>query len=204
MPAIDTLPSEAPDSLIAIEQADLAVAEGAGKLRMHPVVKALGTASEIADQPPLIALSVAAVIAGLILRRPRIVMAGTRMISAHFLATAMKTAVKRSVDRTRPYVLTEEGEYAIEKGGSHDPRLNSFPSGHTAGAVAVAEAVARTFPRAAWPARAWAAAIAGIQIPRCQHFFSDIAAGAVIGLTGDRIVRLAESAIWRAESVRSG
>lgn len=197
MPTIDSLPPEAPDALIAIEQADLAVAEKAGDLRKHPVVEALGAASEMADQPPLIALSAATIVAGLVLRRPKIAVAGLRMISAHFLATAIKTGVKRSVDRTRPYVLAEEGEYAIEKGGSHDTRYNSFPSGHTAGAVAVAEAIARTFPRAAWPARSWATAIAAIQIPRCAHYPSDIAAGAVIGVIGDRLVRLTEGVVRR-------
>lgn len=197
MPTIDSLPPEAPNSLIAIEQADLAIAEKAGELRKHPVVEALGAASEMADQPPLIALSVTTIVAGLVLRRPQVAAAGLRMISAHFLATAIKSGVKRSVDRTRPYVLAEEGEYAIEEGGSHDPRLNSFPSGHTAGAVAVAEAVARTFPRVAWPARAWAVVIAAIQIPRCAHYPSDIAVGATIGLAGDRLVRLAEGAVRR-------
>ena len=197
MPTIDSLSPEAPDTLIAIEQADLALAGKAGKLRKHPVVEALGTVSEMADQPPLIALSVATAITGLVLRRPTIAVAGLRMLSAHVLATAIKTRVKRTVDRTRPYVLTEEGDYAIERGGSHDPRLNSFPSGHTAGAVAVAEAVARTFPKGGWLARSWAVAIAAIQIPRCAHYPSDIAAGAAIGLAGDRLVRLVESGIRR-------
>lgn len=197
MPQIDSLPPEAPNPLLAIERADLAVATKAGEVREHPAVKVLGEASEMADQPPLIALSAATLILGLALRRPAIATAGMRMLCTHLLATAIKTGVKRSVDRTRPHVLADEGRYSIEKGGSDDPRDNSFPSGHTAGAVAVAEAIARTFPQAAWPARAWAAAIAAIQIPRCSHYPSDIAAGAAIGMAADRVVRLAEGAVRR-------
>lgn len=195
MPKIDGLPPEAPDSLIAIEQADIAVAEKAGAMQDHPAIEALGEISEMADQPPLIALSVAAIAAGLVLRRPNLALAGLRMVAAHAVATAMKTAVKRRVDRTRPHVLAEEGEYVVRKGGRRESRFNSFPSGHTAGAVAVAEAVARTDPRFAWPVRAWALAIAAIQIPRCSHYPSDLAAGAAIGWSGDRAVRLVEAGL---------
>lgn len=195
MRQIDSLPANAPDAVIAIEQADIAVAEQVAEAGGHPAIEALGAASEMADQPPLIALSVATLVAGLLLRRPLIALAGARMLATHGLATGMKTAVKRRVDRTRPQVLADEGRYLVRKGQSEDSRYNSFPSGHTAGAVAVAEAVARTVPAAGWPARAWAAAIAAIQIPRCTHYPSDIAAGALIGVGADRLVRLAETAL---------
>lgn len=196
MPQIDGLPDDAPDALIAIEKGDIAVAQVAGEVSDHPAVKTLGEASEMADQPPLIALSAAVLIAGLALGRPQLRSAGARMLAAHLLATGIKSLVKRSVDRTRPYVLVEEGRYAARGGGTDEPRLNSFPSGHTAGAVAVAEAIARTAPRAAWPARLWAAGIAAIQVPRCAHYPSDLAAGAAIGWSADRLVRAAERA-WR-------
>ena len=195
MPRIDRLPSKAPDSLRRIERADLAVAGRLGSAQDHPAVKLLGEASEMADQPPLIALSLGAVAAGLLLRRPTLALAGVRMLATHAVATGLKTAVKRTVDRTRPHVLTEEGKYVVRKGNTHGSRYNSFPSGHTAGAVAVAEAIARTEPRAAWPARGWAAAIAAIQVPRGAHFPSDVAVGAAIGFAADRIVRLAEKAL---------
>lgn len=199
MKHIEGLPSEAPDALHTIERADIAVAEAASEVQDHPAVEALGEASEMADQPPLIALSVIVLIGGLALRRPVVAVTGARMLGAHLLATGMKTVVKSGVDRTRPHVLAEEGRYLLKEGkGSSDPRLNSFPSGHTAGAVAVAEAIARTKPALAWPARGWAAAIAVIQVPRCSHYPSDIAAGALVGVAADRIVRLAERGIRAA------
>lgn len=192
MKDIDGLPNDAPDALVAIEKADIAVAEAAGEVVGHPAVKFLGEASEMADQPPLVAASLVTIAAGLVLRRPAIAAAGLRMLAAHATATGIKAIVKRSVDRTRPHVLVDEGRYELAQGERNEPRYNSFPSGHTAGAVAVAEAIARTLPRAAWPARAWAVAIAALQIPRCAHYPSDVGAGAAIGWAGDRLVRLAE------------
>ncbi len=132
--------------------------------------------------------------AGLVLRRPAIAAAGLRMLAAHATATGIKAIVKRSVDRTRPHVLVDENRYELARGERNEPSYNSFPSGHTAGAVAVAEAIARTLPRAARPARAWAVAIAVLQIPRCAHYPSDVGAGAAVGWASDRLVRLAERA----------
>lgn len=197
MPKLDRLPANAPEALRRIERADLAVAERTSALKDHPVMKAVGEASEMADQPPLIALSAAALAAGLLLRRPRLALAGARMLGTHAMATGLKTALKRGIDRTRPYVLDEEGRYVVRKGRRRDTRYNSFPSGHTAGAVAVAQAIARTEPRAAGPARVWAAAIALIQVPRGAHYPSDVAAGAALGFAADGILRLAERGLRR-------
>ena len=195
MKHIDSLPDHAPDAVRAVEQADIAVAEEAAEVQDHPAVKALGAASEMADQPPLIAVSIALLAGGLVARRPLLLRTGARMLAAHLIATGMKTMVKRSVDRTRPHVLADEGRYEVSEGeGTDDPRLNSFPSGHTAGAVAVAEAIARSAPRWAWPARIWAGAVGAIQIPRCSHYPSDIAVGAMIGVAADRTVRVVERA----------
>lgn len=197
MAKLDVLPDAAPEALRQVEAVDIAVAREAADLQKRPLIKLLGQASEMADQPPLAAISIATLAAGLLLRRPRLAIAGARMLAAHGVATAIKGQVKRTVDRTRPYVLAEEQRYIVRKGQEKDTRYNSFPSGHTAGAVAVAQAIARTHPPAALPARLWAAAIAAIQIPRCAHYPSDVAAGALIGLAGDGIVRLAERGVRR-------
>lgn len=195
MPKVKRLPKRAPDTMRRIEKADLAVAKRTREVRKRPAVKLLGKASEMADQPPLIALGVGAVAAGLLMRRPTVALAGLRMLATHAVATGLKKAVKRTVDRTRPYVLTNEGKYLVRKGDKHGARYNSFPSGHTAGAVAVAQAIARTHPPAARPARLWAAAIAAIQVPRGSHYPSDVAVGAAIGFAADGVVRLAEKAV---------
>ncbi len=186
------LPEGAPDIARAIEEVDIEVADAAGAIREHPVVETLGTVSEMADQPPLIIGSTLVLAAGLLARNPRLARAGGRMLASHLLATFIKGQVKQRVDRTRPFVIHEEGRYEV---GTQAPRdegkYNSFPSGHTAGAVAVAEAMIREYPDTASPARLWAGAIALIQVPRCSHYPSDIAAGALVGLAAERAVNFA-------------
>jgi membrane-associated phospholipid phosphatase len=188
-----TLPHGAPDIVRQIERADIEVAEQAAEWRGNPVVRALGKVSELADQPPLITLSAVTLLAGLALRDARLARGGARMLASHLLATQIKSQVKHRVDRTRPFVLAEERRYEIAEGKHDEGKYNSFPSGHTAGAVAVAQAVAREYPAAALPARLLAAAVALIQIPRCAHFPSDIGVGAAIGLGAEKLVDLAAS-----------
>ncbi|MGW7327396.1 phosphatase PAP2 family protein [Streptomyces sp. NPDC054840] len=71
------------------------------------------------------------------------------------------------------------------------PDSSSFPSGHTAAAVAFTTAVART-----WPLAAAACAVPGFlvgieRIHSGAHYPSDVAAGTVIGLTATALVRAA-------------
>ena len=122
--------------------ADLAVTHRAAKHRHDPLVKAAGAAAEIADQPPLIALSAGTALVGLVTRRPDLVRGGLRMLAAHGVATGIKTLIKHRVDRTRPKKALDDGEHRFELGRTHDHDLNSFPSGHLAGAVAVSRAAA--------------------------------------------------------------
>lgn len=165
----------------AIERADVAIAQEAGKLRRNPVVRAVGALSELADQPPLIAICALTLGTGLVTRRPRLALAGARMLAAELMATGMKAVVKRAVDRTRPQLLVDENRYETGPGRHYEGDYNSFPSGHTAGAVAVARAVSREYPRAAPVAGTLALAVALVQLPRCKHYLSDTAAGALIG-----------------------
>ena len=95
------------------------------------------------------------------------------------LATSAKSAMKSVIDRTRP----ERGEDPELWSGDSDAHGdNFFPSGHSAGAVAVAQAFARSYPEHAAPARAAALAIAAVQLPRRTHCLGDVVAGTVIGL----------------------
>lgn len=178
------VPPPAADANV-IEQADVAIAQKAGEYRDTPVIKAVGTFSELADQPPLIAICTLILATGLFTRRPRLALAGARMLASHLMATGMKAAVKRSIDRTRPSILVDENRYETGKGEHNEHDYNSFPSGHTAGAVAVARAVTREYPGAAPAAYGLAALVALIQIPRCKHYLSDITVGAVIGWAGE-------------------
>lgn len=165
----------------AIERADIGISEGAAAFRDAPPVRLLGAFGELGDQPPMIAWSLATLIGGLSAGDPRLARAGVRMLAAHALATGVKALVKRAVDRTRPALLVDEGRYQVGPGTHDDGPHSSFPSGHTAGAVAVARAWARAYPAQTGPAYAAAATVALVQLPRCTHYLSDIAVGAAIG-----------------------
>ena len=183
-----------------LERADSAATHAVAPARGSLVVQALGTASEIADQPQLISTCAALFAAGLLLRDGRLARAGGRMLAAELLATQIKSFVKHRVDRSRPHVEEDGAGYEMKPGDDPAPEANSFPSGHTAGAVAVARAFAREYPEHAAPAYVTAGAIAAVQIPRCKHYPSDLAAGAVIGLAAEQIVFLAEQALVRVVS----
>ena len=169
------------DVTSVVEEADKDVARSAARHRHHPVVKSLGAASEIADQIPLSIVCAAMIGGGAIADRPQITQVGLKMMTAHVLANSVKRIIKNNFKRTRPKVMIEEQTYECEAGESEGGHDTSFPSGHTAGAVAVATVMARDLPQTAVPALAIAAMIAGIQVPRGKHYPIDVAAGAVLG-----------------------
>src|SRR3954465_1900472 len=128
------------------EKADIAVGDTVAPGRNNLIVRAAGQGSGLADQPPLITICAATFAIGLILGKGRMARAGGRMLAAELLATQMKSLIKHRIDRTRPPVRANGGRYKAAKGHDHDSAMNSFPSGHTAGAVAVARAYAREYP----------------------------------------------------------
>jgi membrane-associated phospholipid phosphatase len=176
-----------------IEATDIAVAETLAEHRDNRAVRAVGTFSEIADQTPAYALCGAVLAAGLIARHPKLAGAGARMLASTLLATAMKTALKNTVTRTRPHLLIDEGAYEFGTSGPDDGDWQSFPSGHTADAVAAARALTRVFPQTSGPAYGLATVVAAAQIPRAKHYPLDVAAGALVGLAAEAIVDRAAS-----------
>ena len=179
----------------ALHQADVALSAEAGRLREHPVVEALGTASEISDQPPAFALAGLALAGGLASGRPALAEAGARALAALYLATRTKAAIKSVVVRTRPYKLLEEGEYELGVNGPDERDYNSFPSGHTADAFAAARAIGRVAPGANGPLLGLAALIGLVQVPRATHHLTDVLAGALVGLGAEAAVNAAFSAL---------
>ncbi|SOB80060.1 PAP2 superfamily protein [Sphingomonas guangdongensis] len=182
---------------------DRAMSETAAAERQSGPMRVLAAVNELSDQPPLIALSAATLAAGLVLRRPALTRGGARMLASHLLATAIKTAVKRSVDRTRPHSVDDGYDYRLEKGGSRSHHYSSFPSGHTAGAVAVARAAARTWPAHAPAAAVSATAVGAMQLPIGKHYAGDVIAGALIGYAAEAAVGAIEAAVLPAMTRRS-
>lgn len=180
-----------------VEKGDVAVARAAAPARHHPLVRIAGQISEVADQPPLRAIVSATLVAGALARDKRLTVAAVRMLATHQLATSVKSVIKSAVDRTRPEVMLDSGHYESGEGRHDESPFNSFPSGHSAGAVAVARAIGRDYPKAARPALAVALGLAAIQVPRGKHFVSDVIAGIAIGLAADAIVTVVARRIAR-------
>ena len=192
MPTIKTLDREttsaAPATGTRAEDADIALAARLAGQKDHPAMRALGALSQVGDQPPLFALCSAVVAYGFVAGDRRATIAGARMLGSFLVATWIKSGLKRLVSRTRPNVLLDEGRYEVRPLGPDEGPWHSFPSGHTAGGLAVARAFARTWPEARLPAYAAAGAIALIQIPRGAHYPLDVLAGAALGLAAEALV----------------
>ena len=172
----------------SLEQADLTVASTLLPLSGHIVVRAIGAVSDLSDQEPLYAASAAVIGTGLILRDERTVQSGFRLLATHLFATALRGVIKQTIDRTRPIAAAERGDYELVAGERYESDFNSFPSGHTAGAVAVARVIARRYPGSAGPALSLAAASAGAQVLRSKHYLTDVVAGAAIGWVAEEVL----------------
>ncbi len=171
-----------------VEKTDIAVARATEPVRNHPLMRIAGDLSDVADQPPLRTIAGMTLVAGALGRSERLTGAGARMLVAHQLATSAKSLIKGAVDRTRPYVLLDEGRYERGKGEHEETSFNSFPSGHSAGAVAVARSIGRDYPALAAPALALGVGLSALQVPRGKHYVSDVVAGILIGLAADALV----------------
>ncbi|MGC0343288.1 phosphatase PAP2 family protein [Streptomyces sp. SLBN-8D4] len=77
------------------------------------------------------------------------------------------------------------------------PDSSSFPSGHTAAAVAFTAAVAPTWPAAGALCALPATMVAVERVQSGAHYPSDVAAGAVIGLGGAWLARRAPALFLR-------
>jgi membrane-associated phospholipid phosphatase len=182
------------------ERTDAAVSTALMQHRENRMVRALGLAAEGADQPPLFGASLVTIGLGAALRRPRLLRAGLRMLASESVATGIKSVIKHHVNRTRPHKMLKDGRYSLHtdaSGSKDDGPWNSFPSGHTAGAVAVSKAVTREYPEARPVAGIAATLVALIQLPRGKHFASDVVAGAVIGIVSEALVDAAARRLRR-------
>lgn len=171
-----------------LEQAEIDLVRRLSGLRDHPLAAALHPVSKLADQPPMLGLAAAGLAIGSLLSQRRLESASARALLSVALATGAKHLIKHTVTRSRPHRVLDQGEYLREPGASENKGQQSFPSGHTADAVAFARAVSRVFPEAAIPAAAFAL-LAGLAQPiRAAHYPSDVAAGGTIGFLAELLV----------------
>ena len=168
--------------------------------RETPVVEAISFASKLGDQPQLRILSGGLIAVGLVRSDPRMIRAGARMLLAHELATLAKKVVKHRVDRLRPRSATTREEQKPKRGRHRTKEQSSFPSGHSAGALAAALAFSAEYPEHKGAAVVAASAIGAAQVPRSAHYPTDVAAGMAIGAAAHGVAGLlwrAGAALWR-------
>jgi len=103
-----------------------------------PPMRALDLFSKLGDQPELRLIAGSLLIAGTFAGNDRLVRAGARMLSAHEAATVVKDMVKTKIDRTRPRSAEKKETKKPKKGDHTAKEKTSFPSGHSAGAIAAA------------------------------------------------------------------
>jgi membrane-associated phospholipid phosphatase len=172
-----------------LQRADAAVADAVMPYGDSPAMRLLEPLADLGDQPPMRALCGAVIAVGLFGGDRRLTRTGLRMLAAHTLATFAKDFVKHRIDRTRPRSKDKPGKnHRAQPGRSTAKEETSFPSGHSAGAAAVARAFAREYPDQALPAHAAAGALALAQIPRCAHYPTDVGAGLAIGIAAEAMV----------------
>lgn len=177
----------------ALLDMDHAVHEAVKDGRSSKPVKLIGKLSDVGDQPQLRFLCAGLIVVGVVRGDARMMLAGGRMLLAHELATVVKTAIKDRVDRTRPRSADDKEQERPQAGSDKGKEESSFPSGHSAGAMAVGSAYAAAYPAHAVPALLAATGVAVAQIPRCAHYPTDVGAGMAIGLVSNGIVGLS----WR-------
>jgi membrane-associated phospholipid phosphatase len=163
-------------------------------------VEALHPVSKLGDQPALRTISAGLILVGIVMRSHRMARAGSRMIIAHEAATFAKDMIKTDVDRTRPRSAAKREEKKPTKGKHTSKELTSFPSGHSAGAMAAARAFSREYPEHAVAAIGAAGFLALLQIVRSAHYPTDVVAGVGVGLLAEKATDLA----WIAAGANSG
>ena len=159
-----------------------------------PFIRGLDLFSKLGDQPELRLIAGGLIVAGTLARNDRLVRAGSRMIIAHEAATLAKDVLKTEIDRTRPRSANGRKDKKPKTGKHTAKEKTSFPSGHSAGAIAAARAFSREFPEYGPAAMTAAGLVAASQIPRCAHYPTDVAAGAALGLAAEAVT----NAAWAA------
>jgi membrane-associated phospholipid phosphatase len=186
----------------ALRDLDARVEKATKPYRREWPVRALALYGKVGDQPPLLALSGGVLALGLLRADARLAKAGANMVAAHLLASGIKNFLKHRIDRTRPRNADRPGDNGAKPGSSRAKAKSSFPSGHSAGAIAVARAFGREYPEYRPAAMGAAALVAVSQVARSAHFATDVLAGGFIGWSSEALVNLAWKAAPQLSPVR--
>jgi membrane-associated phospholipid phosphatase len=136
--------------------------------------------------------------AGLVTHNPRLIRTGTRIAGALAVAAGVANGLKMVAGRGRPdnpFLDEDPDDFALFSGHA------SWPSGHTAMAFAFATALGDELhqPVARYGLLAVATAVGWSRINDNRHWLSDVASGAVIGITSAKFA----SGRWRVFGIRA-
>ncbi|KOX25297.1 phosphatase PAP2 family protein [Streptomyces ardesiacus] len=185
-------PGSARGRAVAAVLADLRAVDGAlyaavAATSTPTLDRALRRLSHAADHSK-ISLGIAAVLSLGGARARRAALAG---VGAVAVASASANLLgKRLVHRARPD--REAARVTVDRYVPM-PASASFPSGHTAAAVAFATAVGVVLPEAAVPLGLLAGAVGYSRVHTGVHYPGDVAAGAVVGVAGGAVALAAVS-----------
>ncbi len=126
-----------------------------------------------------------------------------RVLVAPIVAGLAANVIKLMVGRQRPKYFDVSSASATDAFERFFPflhegaSLKSFPSAHTASAVAFAVLMSHLFPRGKWLFGVTAALVAVQRLEVCEHFVSDVLVGATVGwLIGQAYLRSTPMAAW--------
>ena len=137
--------------------------------------------------PIAVATPISMTIYGLLTERNETFESGVLLGCSEVLAYSVNTLLKEGIDRERPYAVLSNVH--IGHLDSADPY--SFPSGHTAGAFAIATMLTLRYsdkPEVYIPAIVWAGLVGYGRIYFGLHYPSDVLGGALVGAGSSLLV----------------
>jgi undecaprenyl-diphosphatase len=137
------------------------------------------------SEPLFIAGVAVLAIAGLALRRPRVLSASVLAVAASGVAVTMAAVLARVVDRPRPFVAHPQIHLFLAHAA--DP---GFPSDHATAAFAIAAVLLVRLGRRALPVLLAATALAVSRVLVGVHYPGDVLAGALLGTAAAVLVCL--------------
>ena len=100
----------------------------------------------------------------------------------------LSNLVKRLIGRVRPVGYEEFGPFSFHP-IVNDWTFQSFPSGHTTTAIALAFVIGFLWPRLFWPFLVIGVFVGVSRVPVGMHYPTDVLAGFVVGMLGAYLVR---------------
>lgn len=187
--AIDHREDVAEQPATKAEEVDIEIGRKLAAKRDRPWARKLDAIGKLGDQEPLYAMGFATLVAGVLIRDPRLRLAGVSVVAQVAAADLAKQAVKGVVKRTRPHKLLDDGHYEAGVGDAVDEKpYQSFPSGHVACTLAAACAAGSVYPQTRGAGAVATGVIAVARMVKGAHWPLDILGGVVVGAVASTFV----------------